>query len=144
MAHTPPGWYPDPWGALRQRYFDGATWTQWTYPAGPGSPPQVPSNEQHRAPAIRRAEAGDVAGPVRDDESLLSDLVIAKTGRISVPKEPSGDGAGAARQLDGALMSAGFKLSADLMAALSALSPTTVVDLAETCVLPTVLRLIGD
>jgi Protein of unknown function (DUF2510) len=144
MAHTPPGWYPDPWGALRQRYFDGATWTRWTYPAGPGSPPQVPSNARHRAPAIRRAEAGDVAGPVRDDESLLSDLVIAKTRRIPVPKGPAGDGAVAARQLDAALMSAGFKLSADLMTALSALSPTTVVDLAETCVLPTVLRLIGD
>jgi hypothetical protein len=144
MAHTPPGWYPDPWEALGQRYFDGATWTQWTYPAVPGSPPQVSSNELHRAPVIRRAEAGDVAGPVRGDEILLSDLVIAKTGRIPVPKGPSGDGAGAARQLDGALMSAGFKLSADLMAALSALSPTTVVDLAETCVLPTVSRLIGD
>lgn len=31
-AATPPGWYPDPSGQAAQRYWDGATWTQWTNP----------------------------------------------------------------------------------------------------------------
>jgi hypothetical protein len=29
----PPGWYPDPWGAGMQRYFDGHNWTPHRAPA---------------------------------------------------------------------------------------------------------------
>jgi len=28
----PPGWYADPSGFPRQRYWDGAGWTHWTHP----------------------------------------------------------------------------------------------------------------
>nr|WP_241011091.1 DUF2510 domain-containing protein [Mycobacterium gordonae] len=31
-ASVPPGWYPDPSGQPRQRYWDGATWTAFTHP----------------------------------------------------------------------------------------------------------------
>ncbi len=38
MTMLPPaGWYPDPEGAKRSRYWDGATWTQRPPPAAPGS-----------------------------------------------------------------------------------------------------------
>ncbi|WP_081343505.1 DUF2510 domain-containing protein [Mycobacteroides chelonae] len=30
-----PGWFPDPSGAPRQRYFDGAIWTEHTAPFAP-------------------------------------------------------------------------------------------------------------
>lgn len=29
----PPGWYPDPWNAGMQRYFDGQNWTPLCAPA---------------------------------------------------------------------------------------------------------------
>lgn len=35
---TPPGWYPDPWGAGRVRYFDGRNWTSQCALAGEGQP----------------------------------------------------------------------------------------------------------
>jgi hypothetical protein len=31
----PPGWYPDPWGAAGQRYWDGRQWTTAVVPALP-------------------------------------------------------------------------------------------------------------
>jgi hypothetical protein len=33
---TPPGWYPDPSGHPRQRYWDGGTWTNHTHPPSQG------------------------------------------------------------------------------------------------------------
>jgi DNA-binding beta-propeller fold protein YncE len=39
VAHSPPGWYPDPSGVAGLRYFDGTAWTSWTNPAGPRSEP---------------------------------------------------------------------------------------------------------
>jgi hypothetical protein len=74
----------------------------------------------------------------------LEELVIAKTHRVPLPEGPEGDAATEARQLDAALMSAGFKLSGDLLAALSHRSPSTVIDVAGACVLPAVWRLVGD
>ncbi|MCD0452743.1 DUF2510 domain-containing protein [Actinocorallia sp. API 0066] len=39
-GQTPPGWYPDPYGAPGlQRWFDGTQWTQATQPTGPSTPP---------------------------------------------------------------------------------------------------------
>lgn len=35
QAPTPAGWYPNPAGP-GHRYWDGATWTQWTNPPGHG------------------------------------------------------------------------------------------------------------
>lgn len=36
---APPGWYPDPLDRLRQRYWDGQRWTDYTHPAGASPPP---------------------------------------------------------------------------------------------------------
>ncbi|GGX52643.1 hypothetical protein GCM10010341_87520 [Streptomyces noursei] len=60
----------------------------------------------------------------------LASLVIRHTHRLPAPTGPAGDGAVVARQLDAALMSVGFKLSAELLAHLSELSEGTVVDTA--------------
>lgn len=54
-----------------------------------------------------------------------------------------GEGATAARQFDAALLSVGFKLSADLLARLSGLSEETVVRIAGRT-LRTVRELVGD
>lgn len=47
-ASPAPGWYPDPFGAAQQRWWDGATWTSQIHPAAPadawGAPPQ---NQPH-------------------------------------------------------------------------------------------------
>ncbi|GED88958.1 hypothetical protein TNCT6_60430 [Streptomyces sp. 6-11-2] len=52
----------------------------------------------------------------------LDPLVIRRTHRIPFPAGPVGDGGVAALQFDAALMSVGFKLSAELLERLSGLS----------------------
>ena len=42
-ASSAPGWYPDPDGSPRQRYWDGNAWTQSYQDAGPG---RVPPNKR--------------------------------------------------------------------------------------------------
>lgn len=37
--NTPPGWYPDPGGSDRQRYFDGRQWTSHLHPPAAAQPP---------------------------------------------------------------------------------------------------------
>ncbi|WP_433473762.1 hypothetical protein ACQPZP_33890 [Spirillospora sp. CA-142024] len=63
----------------------------------------------------------------------LEKQIVMRTLRVPVPSGdgPSGDGAAAARRFDAALMSAGFKLSGDLMTALSGLPEDTVVRIAK-------------
>ncbi|WP_406340524.1 hypothetical protein [Streptomyces sp. NBC_00648] len=70
-------------------------------------------------------------------------LVIRHTHRLPAPCGPAGQGDVAARQLDAALMSVGFKLSADLLGHLSALPEGTVVDTAVRT-LDTVREMVGD
>ncbi|MGD1218375.1 hypothetical protein AB9Q10_08040 [Streptomyces krungchingensis] len=70
-------------------------------------------------------------------------LVIRHTHRIPSPTGPTGEGAVAARQFDAALLSVGFKLSADLLAHLSEQSVGTVVDTAVRT-LGTVREMVGD
>ncbi|MFF3501649.1 TerD family protein [Streptomyces sp. NPDC003247] len=73
----------------------------------------------------------------------LDALVIRHTHRLPLPTGPAGEGGTAARQFDAALMSVGFKLSAELLEHLSGLSEGTVVDTAVRT-LGTVREMVGD
>ncbi|MGI5373552.1 TerD family protein [Streptomyces sp. CA-251387] len=73
----------------------------------------------------------------------LEPLVIRHAHRLPSPAGPAGEGAVAARQFDAALMSVGFKLSAELLTLLSGLSESTVVDTAVRT-LGTVREMAGD
>lgn len=74
---------------------------------------------------------------------MLEALIVQKTLRVPVVAGPAGDGAAAARQVDAALLSVGFKASRELLAHLSALDPGCVIDVAVP-VLAAVRRLVGD
>ena len=58
----------------------------------------------------------------------LNQAVIARRGRVPLPEPAPGDGAAVTRQLDAALMSAGFKLSRDLLEELSRREAGQVLD----------------
>ncbi|TDC66109.1 hypothetical protein E1200_17310 [Actinomadura sp. GC306] len=73
----------------------------------------------------------------------LPELIVRHTHRVPVPDGPRGDGAAAARRLDATLMPAGFKLSRDLLAALSELAEPAVLDVAART-LPAVQEMAGD
>jgi hypothetical protein len=73
----------------------------------------------------------------------LESLVIRHALRLPAPAGPAGAGGVAARQFDAALMSVGFKLSADALRTLSGLSESTVVDTAVPT-LATVREMAGD
>ncbi|MBW8485643.1 hypothetical protein [Actinomadura parmotrematis] len=75
--------------------------------------------------------------------SDLVRLVVEHTRRVPLPEGAGGTGAVAARQLDAVLLTAGFKLSGELMRRLSGLSQGAVLDLAQG-VLPVVRELAGD
>ncbi|WP_329619784.1 hypothetical protein OG357_03955 [Streptomyces sp. NBC_01255] len=73
----------------------------------------------------------------------LEHLVVRHTHHLPSPTGPAGDGAAAARRLDAALMTAGFKLSGDLVERLSGLAGPTVVETAVRT-LATVRDIVGD
>ncbi|THA57946.1 TerD family protein [Streptomyces sp. A1136] len=73
----------------------------------------------------------------------LERLVIRHTHRIPGPTGRAGEGAVAARRFDAALMSVGFKLSAELLAHLSGLSEDAVIETAART-LDTVREMVGD
>src|SRR3954468_17066943 len=73
----------------------------------------------------------------------LESLVIRHVLRLPAPAGPAGEGAVAARQFDAALMSVGFKLSADALRRLSGLSEAAVVYTAVGT-LATVREMAGD
>ncbi|MFC9699316.1 hypothetical protein ACFTWD_01260 [Streptomyces sp. NPDC056943] len=73
----------------------------------------------------------------------LEHLVVRHTRRLPSPTGPAGDGAAAVRRFDAALMTAGFKLSAELIESLSGCAEQTVVDTAVRT-LATVRELVGD
>ncbi|MFF9060966.1 hypothetical protein ACF09K_20100 [Streptomyces sp. NPDC014882] len=74
--------------------------------------------------------------------SLVS-LVIRHTHRLPSPAGSAGEGAAAARQLDAALTSVGFKLSSELLERLSGLSEAAVVHTARRT-LRAVSEMVGD
>ncbi|WP_406082481.1 hypothetical protein OG468_35775 [Streptomyces zaomyceticus] len=73
----------------------------------------------------------------------LEHLVVRHNRRLPSPTGPSGDGAAAARRFDAALMTAGFKLSGELLERLSGFAEPTVVETAVRT-LATVRELVGD
>lgn len=73
----------------------------------------------------------------------LTEAVIARRHRVPLPEAGNGDSAPVARQLDAALMSAGFKLSRDLFTGLSRLPAGQAMDLGVT-VLRAVRVMAGD
>ncbi|WP_037559605.1 TerD family protein [Spirillospora albida] len=73
----------------------------------------------------------------------IDQLVLRQTFRIPRPEGTSGDGSGAARRFDAALMAAGFKLSRELLEHLGGLDESAVLDLAGR-VLPVVREMAGD
>ncbi|APE26609.1 MULTISPECIES: hypothetical protein [Streptomyces] len=73
----------------------------------------------------------------------LEHLVVRHTFRVPSPTGPAGDGASAARRFDAALMTAGFKLSAELIGRLSTLAEPVVVETAVRT-LATVREVVGD
>ncbi|MGW3324164.1 TerD family protein [Streptomyces virginiae] len=73
----------------------------------------------------------------------LDPLVLRHTHRVPRPAGPVGEGAVAAQQFDAALMSVGFKLSAQLLEHLSGLAEGAVVDTAVRT-LGTVREMVGD
>ncbi|MFE2560338.1 hypothetical protein ACFXGT_30825 [Streptomyces sp. NPDC059352] len=73
----------------------------------------------------------------------LEHLVVRHTHRLPSPTGPAGDGAAAVRRFDAALMTAGFKLSGELIERLSGCAEPTVVDTAVQT-LATVRELVGD
>ncbi|MFB7833644.1 hypothetical protein ACFVFF_09240 [Streptomyces sp. NPDC057680] len=73
----------------------------------------------------------------------LEHLVVRHTHRLPSPTGPAGDGSAATRRFDAALMTAGFKLSGELVERLSGLAGPTVVGTAVRT-LATVRELVGD
>ena len=58
------------------------------------------------------AIARKITGAAEDNRVMdLNQAVIARRGRVPLPESAPGDGAAVTRQLDAALMSAGFRLS---------------------------------
>ncbi|MCU7728054.1 hypothetical protein ODJ79_30425 [Actinoplanes sp. KI2] len=74
---------------------------------------------------------------------MFEKLIIQKTLRVPVSTGASGDGRPVARQLDAALLDAGFSASAALLEHVGALAPEPAMDLAAT-VVSAVRELVGD
>lgn len=75
--------------------------------------------------------------------SVFEQLVVRRTFRLPAPAGRPGDGAPLARQLDAALLTAGFTLSGALLRHLSGLAPEFVEPVAKRT-LATVRELVGD
>lgn len=73
----------------------------------------------------------------------LFDLIVRKTHRVPMPAGPAGDGSAVARQLDAALMDAGWKLSAGLLGRLSVLEAGAALDVGVQ-VIDVARREVGD
>jgi hypothetical protein len=74
---------------------------------------------------------------------VLEKTIIQKTLRVPASAGAAGEGSAVARQLDAALLSAGFSASCDLLEHVGALAPAPAMDLAAT-VVSAVRELVGD
>lgn len=75
---TPAGWYPDPDGFGRQRYWDGSAWTEHSSPGIPATPEPTDQHTSHEVAAgeqptmvvpTRPAEAGGGAHRAHDPDA---------------------------------------------------------------------------
>ncbi|MEU4624733.1 hypothetical protein AB0G04_32765 [Actinoplanes sp. NPDC023801] len=74
---------------------------------------------------------------------MLEKMIIQKTLRVPASAGAAGDGSPVARQLDAALLEAGFSASRELLEHVGALAPEPAMDLAAT-VVSAVRELVGD
>jgi hypothetical protein len=84
MSQHPAGWYPDPSGQHRHRYWDGQRWTEHVDGAAAPVPPTTPTSPT--APAARTAT------PAPEDDRLDQEQIRTILGDAEV--EPSGAGDG--------------------------------------------------
>ncbi len=69
-AAAQPGWYSDPWDRGQHRYWDGATWTAYAFPNGPGAGEADPTMSGAAAtsqwsPPVRTGQAS-ITAPADD------------------------------------------------------------------------------
>lgn len=57
-AGVPPGWYPDPSDTARQRYWDGAAWSEATAPGAQGYAFDPAGGQQYGAPGTMQVGYG--------------------------------------------------------------------------------------
>lgn len=99
MSETPqPNWYPDPYGQVELRWWDGALWTKLTHGGGT-QPPQAA--EQHDAVQQATAVAHEGRIPKRKKTWLIvtasvDALALVTAGAIAIPALIRGQNFGAA------------------------------------------------
>ncbi len=85
----PPGWYPDPRGGLRLRWWDGADWTDhWRAPPTATEQAITAHGQQESRDALARArEAGAAAGlpavPSRGVDQATAQDIIAEVRKVA-------------------------------------------------------------
>jgi hypothetical protein len=83
-----PGWYPDPWGTEKQRYFDGSAWARDTRPgdgveAGPGG------SESSGWPAPVVGGSGPTAGaPTPAPAAVAPSVPVAPVAPVAADPAP--------------------------------------------------------
>lgn len=83
----PAGWYPDPAGAPRQRYWNGTAWTEHYHPPVVAAPPP-PTGAPVSVVPPRRGRTGLVLGIVGGAMALVIGVVVTLV--VALPKAPGG------------------------------------------------------
>src|SRR5689334_24899502 len=90
-----------------------------------------------------RVPGDPLSPPAQREARVLEKLIVQKTLRVPASTGAAGDGTPVARQLDAALLDAGFSASKELLEHVGALAPEPAMDLAAT-VVSAVRELVGD
>lgn len=80
MSHIDAGWFPDPAGSNRQRYWDGSRWTDYFLPPAPvdGPTPSVPASDDEppgRPSQTERSSYNYLQGAAGTPASGMDDLM---------------------------------------------------------------------